>query len=558
MRPVKITAMLALLSATSCGPKKPQPTVRTLTILAINDTYRVEGLVEAGKGGLPRLRALREALEAERGELITLHAGDMLNPSFMSRVYKGDQMIEGLNRLDGDASSFDNRMFVIFGNHEFDANKLADAAKLDSQIEGSGFRWVNSNVVFKKGEDGAPLVEAPNLVADTIVQIQGVKVGLMGITIDSKHPDYVDHFEDPIETARAKTAALRAAGAEVVVAVTHLAMAADKAILSTLKEDGPDLIIGGHDHTRQCAVVDGRGVYKADADASTASVFTISVEAGKAPSVNHRFAFLGGTPAESPNCPSPALNLAVAPDPSLQAWTDALITRFDAEWCTGRLALPAGCLSEALGRTNTDFVAEEDRIRRFETSAGDWITDTMRAAMADQGPQIAFINAGSLRMNQDIPGGSLLTRRHSEELIGFPANLRLIEIDGATLQQVVSQAVSDWTGSGHWLQVSGFAFRFDPSTGAATDLTLLEKDGARPIKPEEKLRAVTNDFLMNPAMGQDGYTMLKPAMVVGEGPELKALLQSALQAAGDAGISPGTEGRICNTLEPGPCLAVRP
>ena len=71
MRPVKITATMALLSALSCGPKKPQPTVRTVTILAINDTYRVEGLVEAGKGGLPRLRALREALEAERGELIT-------------------------------------------------------------------------------------------------------------------------------------------------------------------------------------------------------------------------------------------------------------------------------------------------------------------------------------------------------------------------------------------------------------------------------------------------------------------------------------------------------
>lgn len=555
---LKIRAPLALLALASCGPKKPQSAVRTVTILAINDTYRVEGLVEAGTGGLARLRALREALEADRGELLLLHAGDMLNPSFMSRAYLGDQMIEGLNLLDGDASSFDNRMFVIFGNHEFDRGKLTDAPKLDSQIEAAGFRWVNSNVVFKQGEDEAPLVAAPNLVADAITEVNGVKVGLMGVTIDSSFPAYVDHFEDPIETARAKTAALRAAGAELVVAVTHLAMAQDEALLAALGADGPDLIVGGHDHTRQCAVVEGHGVYKADADASTASVFTISVEPGKAPAVDHRYAFLGGTPATSPSCPSAPLNLAVAPDPDLQAWTDALVTRFDAEWCQERLSLPPGCLSEALGRTNTDFVAEEDRIRRFETSAGDWVADTMRGAMADRGATIAFVNAGSLRLNQDIPGGSLLTRRHAEELLGFPANLRLIELDGATLQQVVDHAISDWTGSGHWLQVSGFAYRHDPQAGTATGLTLLEQGGARPIRPDEKLLAVTNDFLLDPAKGQDGYTMLRPDMVRAEGPELKALLQSTLQAAGEAGISPKAEGRICNTVEGGPCLAISP
>lgn len=549
---------MALLALWSCGPKKPVSTARSVTILAINDTYRVEGLLDANKGGLPRLRALREALEAERGPALVLHAGDMLNPSFMSRRYLGDQMIDGLNLLDGDASSFDNRMFVIFGNHEFDRSKMTDAAKLDSQIEASGFRWIDSNVVFTAGADGLPVVAAPNLVTDTVAEINGVKVGLMGITIDSKHPAFVDHFDDPIETARAKTAALRAAGAEVVVAVTHLAMVQDKAILSTLGKDGPDLIVGGHDHTRQCAVVDGRGVYKADADASTASVFTITVDQGRAPSVDHRFAFLGTEPSASPLCPSPALNLAVAPDPSLQAWVDDLLVRFDKEWCTEVLALPAGCLAEPLGRTNTDFVAEEDRVRRFETSGGDWVADTMRAAFADKGAQIAFVNAGSLRLNQDIPGGSLLTRRHTEELIGFPANLRLVQIDGATLQLVLNRAIEDWTGNGHWLQVSGFAFQHDPTAGTATALTLLEKGGARPIKPDDKLLAVTNDFLLTPSSGQDGYTMLKPEMVVAEGPELKALLQSALKAAGDAGISPVAEGRICNTLEPGPCLAIRP
>ena len=40
------------------------------------------------------------------------------------------------------------------------------------------------------------------------------------------------------------------------------------------------------------------------------------------------------------------------------------------------------------------------------------------------------------------------------------------------------------------------------------------------------------------------------------GTDLKAVVLDALTAAGDAGIGPTVEGRICNTQRPGPCLAV--
>lgn len=553
---------LTLLFALACHRTPPGARARTFTILAINDIYRIEGLTESQRGGVARLRTLRASLDAQGEDVLTVLAGDLLGPSFMSRLWGGDQMLEGLGRLDGDPAARDENFWVIFGNHEFDRSKMADAARLDQQVEGSGFNWVNSNVVFKRGEDGEPLVAAPNLVPTALVERGGVKVGLIGLTIDSKHPDYVDSFLDPVTVAREQTAALRAQGAEVVIAITHLAMAQDKALLEQLGADGPDLLLGGHDHTRQCAEVGGRPVYKADADAVSASVVRVTVRGDGPPELDHRYAFLGGSPEPSAEvrCKSAPLDQSFAPDPDLQLWVDERVKSFDAAWCTEKMQLQPGCLSEQLTTTKTAFIAEEERIRRYETSGGDWVVDQMRQAYAEQGAQIAFMNSGGLRLNQDLPAGAALTRRHVEELIGFPTPLRLIRINGATLQRVVEHSIYDWTGSGHWLQVSGFAFQHDPQAGTATRLTLLAPEGPRPIRPDEELLAVVPDFLVNPAMGQDGYTMLEPEWIVADAPspELKQLLFDALRRAGEAGISPERPGRVCNTQESAPCLAVAP
>ncbi len=232
--------------------------------------------------------------------------------------------------------------------------------------------------------------------------------------------------------------------------------------------------------------------------------------------------------------------------------------RQDREACAALGEVP-GCLSVPLGHTRTRLVGEELEIRRFETNLGDWVADQALAAYADRGAQVAFLNSGSLRLNQDVPAGGAVTRRAIEELFPYPGSLRLLRLRGSTLQQVVTRAVQDWTGNGWWLQIAGFAFRHDPDTDSATDLTLLTPAGPRPIDPDEEILAVTGDFLVDPASGQDGYTMLGPDQVValpGDRPEIKSRVAAALAAAGAAGIAPRVEGRICNRRRPGPCLAL--
>jgi 2',3'-cyclic-nucleotide 2'-phosphodiesterase (5'-nucleotidase family) len=559
-----VAVVLLLLSVAACAaprPTAPAPPVaasalpaapaaeRTFAILAINDVYRIEGVDQGARGGMARLRTLRAELEAEHPDLLLLHAGDFLYPSFPSRMFRGAQMVDVLNLLDGDAAGFDRRMYVTFGNHEFDKGKLADAASLDLRVEESAFWWLGTNLEFAAGEDGRPVVGAHNLLPTALVEAGGVRVGLFSLTIGTTDPEYVAAIADPEATARRTAAELRAAGAEVVVALTHLDAQQDAALLQALGAAGPDLVVGGHDHQAMALDVDGRLVLKSDADAVTARVIEVGVPAGGgAPRVEHRLVDLG------PGAP--------APDPDVAAVVAAWGERHDRLFCAG-IGEPAGCLGEEVGRTAVELVAEELEIRLYETNLGDWVADRMLDAFdepselpagVEPAPVVGFINSGSLRLNQDVPAGPV-TRGVVEELFAYPAPTVLLEIDGATLRRVLERSIEGWSGGGWWLQVAGLAFRHDPQAGTVSDLTLLTPDGPRPLDPAERILAVTQTYLVDPTMGdQDGYTMLHPQQIVASGPDLKQRVLEALAAT--PAIAPEIQGRICNPQHPDrPCQA---
>ncbi|MFN7143803.1 MAG: bifunctional metallophosphatase/5'-nucleotidase [Myxococcota bacterium] len=520
----------AVRTTSPAAPSAPAEAPGACTLLAINDTYRIEPLAD-GTGGLARVRTLREELEARFGDVVLLHAGDFLYPSLMSRTYQGRQMTEILGALDGDPAALDPRMYVVFGNHEFDAGKWKDAPGLDETIAGSGFRWLGSNVTFATGPDGAR-VEDEKIVPADLVDCGGLRVGVYGVTTDRSHPAYVEAFEDPVAVGRRHATALRNAGADYVVALTHQSLDEDRAMVEALGADAPDLVIGGHEHDRQQLLVNGVPVRKADADARSAWRVTVRRAAD-------------GTIAREEALV--ALDASIPEDPAVKALVDARLVAHDQAFCTAR-GEPAGCLGAEVGRTKVPLVAGELDIRRFETNVGNWVADQARAAYPDA--DIALVNSGSLRLNRDLAPGPI-TRQDIEETFAYPMPLVRLEIDGATLRKVLARAVEAWTGNGHWLQVSGLAWVHDPVAGTASKPTLLP-DG-RPIADTDRLVVVVPAFLADPSTGQDGYTML-PAAASLTGPDLKQLVLDAL--AGDAdGIAPVVEGRICNPARPGPCLA---
>jgi 2',3'-cyclic-nucleotide 2'-phosphodiesterase (5'-nucleotidase family) len=547
-----LAGLLLLAGGVLSGCRTTSPAApareRTAVLLAINDVYRIEGVENGTAGGLARVRTLRAELEREHPDLLFLHAGDFLFPSFASRMLEGEQMVAVLNALDGDPAAFDERMLAAFGNHEFDKGKTKHAAMLDRRIEESQFRWLGGNITFAAGDDGQPLIASPHLERGRIVESGGIRIGIFGVTIPTIGIEYVKDFAGPEATVRELTADLRSRGAEVVVALTHLNAADDRSLLEKLPVPaGPDLIIGGHDHEHMAIQAGGRWVLKADADARTATVARLILGADGRLRVEHELRQLAG---DSPQ-----------PDPAVQALVDTWQAKHEAMFCTKENAAP-DCLKEVYGHAQVPLVAEENKIRGRETNLGDWIADRMVETFAGCGARAAFINAGSLRLNQDLPAGPV-TRRHVEELFAYETPLYLLKIDGATLKQVAEQATRGWPGSGSWLQISGFAYVHDQTARTARQVTLLTPEGARAVRDDETVLAVAGDYLINPDIGdQDGYVMLDRSQVVegcaANGQDLKEIIVAALKEAGPRGIAPKTEGRICQPQKSqadGPCRA---
>lgn len=523
---------------------------RRFEILHLNDVYRIEGVAD-GRGGLARIRTLRRELEAECDAVLVTHAGDTLFPSLLSNEFEGAQMIEILNALDGDTQAFDPRLLFTFGNHEFDKGKLEDASMLDARIDDSQFNWLGTTVTFKTGADGQPLAGGPNVVREQLLELGGVKVGMFSLLIDSVAPAYLEPLpSDQVGQAREAVARLRGQGAEIVIALTHLDADIDQSILEQLPGDaGPDLILGGHDHVLTTREAQGRFVLKGDADALRVRVVSVTIDA-------QGNIVVAASPAGEPIGPD-----APANDPDVQKLVDARLLAFSTDFCKPE---PPTCLTTPLTVTNTELLAEELEIRRYETNYGDWIMDRAMQIFAADEPDLAILNAGTLRLNQNIAAGTPLTRQIVEETFAYPAPMYLIEIDGSTLQAVLDHAVTTWTGSGHWLQIAGLAYRHDVAAGTASGAVLVKADGSTvPIEPKRKYRVVASQFLLDPSQGnQDGYAMLSMRQVVkkakANGTDLKGVVQRELAAAGEAGIAPQLAGRICSSDRPSaPCLVPR-
>jgi 2',3'-cyclic-nucleotide 2'-phosphodiesterase (5'-nucleotidase family) len=511
-------------------------TEREVVVLAINDVYRIEGVEGRQRGGMSLVRALRRQLEQQSPDLLFLHAGDFLFPSLISEWTKCAHIVVMMNSLDGAPGVHDSRMFVVLGNHEFDRSKQKHAALLQARIDQSEFQWLGTNIRFAQ-EAGEPLVASDNLKVSNLVESGGVRVGIFGLTTDKRPASkiaYVDEFIDPVLVAMEQTKLLREQGAEVVIALTHLSLKKDREILEKLGDRGPHLIIGGHEHQRHHVEINGRWILKADADARTATVARIQM-IGQRPFISFGYRFLDRD--------------RLSPDPEMQKRVDQVLNEHE-EWFCSDHNEDADCLQRAVGETAVPLIGEELEIRSYETNLGNWVADQVRAVVEDA--DIAFINAGSLRMNQDIPAGPI-TQRDLEELLPYNSELVRVELDNNQLDQILKRATEGWSGKGHWLQISGFAFQHDPRKGEGhrVDAISLLQDGKMMKLPDRPLQAVTYKFLIE---GGDGYDMLKPLQWLSVAGSLKERLRQILRASKEP-IQPRVDGRICNLAEIGkrPC-----
>lgn len=509
-------------------------------ILQLNDVYRIEGIEQGTIGSLARVRTVRRRFEEDGVPVLMLHAGDLLYPSVMSKYLNAKPMIEVLNRLDGDPGGVDHDLIATFGNHEFEEPRI-----LVDRLREADFDWVSSNVRYasRYGVPEPLSKRFPN-VHDVIVRdVGGVRVGIFGITCDEEEAEGVFYNYDDEgardEIVRAALARLEEQGAQVIIALTHQSLKEDRRIAKAFPEI--HLIVGGHEHTFLRQRVGSTLITKADADARS----LVRIEVQGAPD---------GTVSARPE--KIDIGPGIQPDEGIEKLTDVWFGRLEKAVKKDLKARVA-----TAGRT---LEGVETAIRTRETALGNFLSDIMRERT---GASIAFLNGGSIRLNDNIPAGKDLTTYDMEGIFYYDSDIVTLKLTGADLLGLLQRSVSEVDlAHGRFLQVSGIRFIYhvqgskdEPSYRVQPEEVWVlppelpaqtsPPDAYLPLDLEETYTVATIEYLRTSGY-KDGYELFgdkrRPALDPKEQEplSLKKITQEAIAGLPDRTITTDVGQRI--------------
>lgn len=473
-----------------------------LTFIHLNDTYRV-GAVESGTaGGFGRVVSVIRAAQREGRDVRILHGGDFLYPSLESQLWNGQQMVDAFNFMDAVAP-----MYVVAGNHEFDRRT---PEHLINAVRESRFDWLGDNYQFQTGVEQ---VDAA-LKRAFMFEHEGRKVGVFALTL---HPsdggndrEYVPIDSNYRGIAKRTIQSLEQRGAELIVGLTHLHRWQDEDI-ATLKAEHPSFLfmVGGHEHEPEyfAATTNNAAVMKGASNARV--IWRIDVE----------FSDSG--------LPMIQQNSELAMD--ARVTSDTEYNKLEDKW-RGRLLQKFPFLTATVGEAAVPLDAREETIRNRESSWGNFVVDQMRRAFGDPLADLAFINSGTLRIDDFIAGD--IRFEDIGRTFGFSSYLRYMSLSGREFRQVLEAGYrGDGPSKGYFPQVSGFRVCVDrerPSGERIVSLQLPNDGGWAEIDDTAEYAVVVPDFLYR---GGDGYQFPIDRAVSRPGSELKYLVLDAIMAA---------------------------
>eukprot|EP00940_MAST-03C_sp_MAST-3C-sp2_P002152 g2152.t1 len=357
--------------------------VRRVTAIAVNDVYELINF--------PKLATLIRSVKASRGSahpVLTLLAGDFLNPSILSSMDKGLGMIECLN-----AMRFSH---VCFGNHEGDFGLRV----LKKRIEEFQGVWLNSNVpTFPMG-----------LPAWDIVRVEEDNcgsVGMLGLLSDEKGMFRGDKFkghriESVCDVAEDLSRTLRFDhGVDIILPMTHQSMEYDIELAKRLQ---CPIIFGGHDHELMREDVGATTILKAGQDAFNAVV--VDLEWSSSGKVTDK-------------------RVEIVPVENFEE--DADVRRL-----VDSHLMSVKQLDREIVFSGTSALSSRN-MRRSQTSVGRVLAT---ACKEELGVDAAMINAGPIKGNRDYADGRVSYVRLKEEL-PFPTKLVTVDMPGAVLEDAI-------------------------------------------------------------------------------------------------------------------------
>ena len=496
-----LVPVLLILASSAAVPESTAGPAAGLTFIHLNDTYRVGAVEDGTRGGFGRVTTIIRELQAEGRTVRILHGGDFLYPSLESQLWNGLQMIEAMNYLDALAP-----MIATLGNHELDRRTPEHLA---NAIRASTFGWVSDNVDLDTGDAG---IDAA-LKKEFVFEAAGRKIGVFSVTLHADDGgnarDYAPTEPDYLAAARRTIERLEAANVDAIIGLTHVHLATDVE-LAALRAGHPKLafIAGGHEHEPQFSPGDERRapVMKGASNARVIWRVDLSFDAQGLPIVEADVIELG---------------IGVQSDPDYD--------RIDRQWRT-RLLEKFPFLEARVGRAAFPMDATEETVRTQEAAWANFVVDQMLPAFGDPVADFAFLNSGTLRIDDVIAGD--ITFEDIARTFGFSSYLRQVSMTGGEFRTMMEAGFrGDGTSQGYFPQIAGFRVCVDrsaPSGSRIVSLQVADGDTWLEVDPGRMYTVVMPDFLYR---GGDGYQ--RPAHREGSqrGPELKYLVFDAIVRA---------------------------
>ena len=168
-------------------------------------------------------------------------------------------------------------------------------------------------------------------------------------------------------------------------------------------------------------------------------------------------------------------------------------------------------------------------------------SDQMRGAFGDPQADLAFINSGTLRIDDYIEGDILF--EDIGRTFGFSSFLRYTTLTGCEFKDVMEAGYRGGPESqGYFPQISGFRVCVDRSRNEFDRIVSLQvptDDGWQEIEADREYMLVVPDFLYG---GGDGYDIPKDRFASRPGSELKYLVFDAVLRAQGLGEAVGVAG----------------
>lgn len=427
-----------------------------ITLLQFNDVYEITASGGGTIGGLARVATVRKQLLERNPHTYTILAGDCFSPSALGTAQvngkrlAGKQMVAVLNAM--------GLQYATFGNHEFDIQE----EEFYQRLKESRFKWISSNVFDVNGKPfpGVPLYEIITVKDNKHTPI---KIGLIGVTIDSNPANYVT-YKDAIAAAKEQVDILKNR-VDIIVAVTHLSIDRDRELAETVPEI--DLILGGHEHEniQQWRGLDFTPLFKADSNVRTVYIHNLHYN----PKTRHlevesRLRAIADSIPEDPE----TANI-------VDKWLEIGFNGFRAngfspEQVVSEIALPLDGL--------------EASVRNHSTALTDLIAKAMLHEVPDA--ELAIFNGGMIRIDDIIQPGDL-SQYDIIRILPFGGKVLDVAIAGPLLKRILNQGMAN-KGSGGYLQTANVSLSSDGSTwliqGTALD-------------PTKTYRVAISDFLVS-------------------------------------------------------------